>query len=267
MECRPVSSRLINIRLKAVPFNIKIFQAYAPTTSYEEDREDFYIRLQEVIDGVYKKDILMAQGDWNAKVGEDAQAHWQSNCGPSSNPLTSDRGLWLLEFAAINNLEFINLQEDGRGTAQETNITRLIQSGGNVTWTRRFPGADIGSDHNVLKKISKPRFNLDKLKDPAIKEEFQARIGGRLAALIILDVRNIELDPIVNTLNTAVIETADGLLGKHQRPKKPRVTDEILDLCDGHRELKKRKGDPEGAQLYREANNKGNEKIKKAKET
>lgn len=96
-----------------------------------------------------------------------------------------------------------------------------------------------------LKKISKPRFNLDKLKDPAIKEEFQARIGGRLAALIILDVRNIELDPIVNTLNTAVIETADELLGKHQRPKKPRVTDEILDLCDGHRELKKRKGDPE----------------------
>lgn len=57
MECRPVSSRLINIRLKAVPFNIKIFQAYAPTTSYEEDRKDFYIRLQEVIDGVHKKDI------------------------------------------------------------------------------------------------------------------------------------------------------------------------------------------------------------------
>ena len=31
MGCRPVSSRLITIRLRAVPFNITIVQAYAPT--------------------------------------------------------------------------------------------------------------------------------------------------------------------------------------------------------------------------------------------
>ena len=32
MGCRPVSSRLIAIRLRAVPFNITIVQAYAPTS-------------------------------------------------------------------------------------------------------------------------------------------------------------------------------------------------------------------------------------------
>jgi hypothetical protein len=31
MGCRPVSSRLITIRLRATPFNITIIQAYAPT--------------------------------------------------------------------------------------------------------------------------------------------------------------------------------------------------------------------------------------------
>ena len=31
MECRPVSSRLITIHLRAVPFNITIVQAYAQT--------------------------------------------------------------------------------------------------------------------------------------------------------------------------------------------------------------------------------------------
>ena len=35
MGCCPVSSRLITIRLKAVPFNITIVQAYAPTSDYD----------------------------------------------------------------------------------------------------------------------------------------------------------------------------------------------------------------------------------------
>ena len=37
MRCRPVSSRLITIRLKAVPFNITIVQAYAPTSDYDDN--------------------------------------------------------------------------------------------------------------------------------------------------------------------------------------------------------------------------------------
>ena len=73
MGCRPVSSRLITIRLKASPFNITIIQAYAPTTDYDDDDiEDIYDQLQEVIDQAPKKDILVVQGDWNAKIGEDA---------------------------------------------------------------------------------------------------------------------------------------------------------------------------------------------------
>ena len=73
MGCRPVSSRLLTILLKASQFNITIIQAYAPTTDYDDDDiEDFYDQLQEVIDQTPKKDILVVQGDWNAKTGEDA---------------------------------------------------------------------------------------------------------------------------------------------------------------------------------------------------
>ena len=35
--CCPVSSRLITIRLRAVPFNITIVQAYAPTSDYDDN--------------------------------------------------------------------------------------------------------------------------------------------------------------------------------------------------------------------------------------
>ena len=109
MGCRPVSSRLITIRLKASPFNITIVQAYAPTTDYDDDDiEDFYDQLQEVIDQTPKKDILVVQGDWNAKIGVDASKNWKGTCGQYCNPETNERGLRLLEFASFNNLKVVN---------------------------------------------------------------------------------------------------------------------------------------------------------------
>ena len=294
MECRPISSRLITIRLKATPFNVTILQAYAPTTSYDDDYiEDFYSQVQEVIDSTPKKDIIIVQGDWNAKVGVDTQQHWQGIYGPSCNSLTNDRGLRLLEFAATNNLVLANTLGVHKPSRRWTwhspgdqyhnqidyiMVPKRFQSGVNTTRTRSFPGADIGSDHNLVlmtfrlrlrkinkTKFSRPRYNLEKLEDPAIKEEFQTRIGGRFAPLSDLDENSMDLESVVNTLNTAILETAEELLGKRQRPKKPWVTNEILVLCDRRRELKKMKGDPVGAQIYREANNNVRKAMKKAK--
>ena len=43
MGCRPVSSRLITIRLGAVPFKITIVQVYALTSEYDDNEiEEFY---------------------------------------------------------------------------------------------------------------------------------------------------------------------------------------------------------------------------------
>ena len=129
MGCRPVSSRLIVIRLRASPFNI--------TSDYDDDAvEDFYERLQEILDQSPKKDILVVLGDWNAKVGEDALKNWKGTCGRYCNRETNERGLRLLEFACYNDLGWrIHLAnakypEDGHGTAQmEDTITRL-----NISW-------------------------------------------------------------------------------------------------------------------------------------
>ena len=75
MGCRPVSSRLIAIRLRAVPFNFTKVQVYDPTSACDDNEiEEFYDKLQNVIDQTPKKDILVEQGDWNAKVGKDPSA-------------------------------------------------------------------------------------------------------------------------------------------------------------------------------------------------
>ena len=63
------------------------------------------------------------------------------------------------------------------------------------------------------------------------------------------------------------ISTAAELLGKQLRKRKPWVTPEILDLCDQRRDLKKKRGEPEGAEDYREIKRKIRTEMKMAKET
>ena len=77
MGCHQVSSRLITIRLRAVTFNITVVQAYAPTSDYDDNEvEEFYDQLQNVIDQTPKEGIRVVQEDWNAKVSKDACENW-----------------------------------------------------------------------------------------------------------------------------------------------------------------------------------------------
>ena len=42
LGCRPVSSRLISIRLRAAPFNITIMQVYASTSGHDDSEVDHF---------------------------------------------------------------------------------------------------------------------------------------------------------------------------------------------------------------------------------
>ena len=76
----------------------------------------------------------------------------------------------------------------------------------NSARTRSFPGADIGSDHDLLmtfhlrlKKISEPnntrlKFDLEMRKDPNVLETVQAVIGRRFAPLTIMSNEDIDID-------------------------------------------------------------------------
>ena len=46
--------------------------------------DHFYQKLQETIDQTPKKDILVVQGDWNAKVGKDAQETGEKFVDPTA---------------------------------------------------------------------------------------------------------------------------------------------------------------------------------------
>ena len=103
-----------------------------------------------------------------------------------------------------------------------------------------------------LKNSRKPtqpriRFDLGKLNDPTLVDE------------------DADLESMVTHFNKTVTDTAAELLGKQRRKRKPWVTPEILDLCDQRRDLKKKRGEPEGAKDYREIKRKIRTEMKMAK--
>ena len=88
------------------PLESSSFQNHHHITSEHDDSEadHFYQQLQETIDQTPKKDILIEQGDCNAKVEKDVQADWGDVCGPYCNVETIMRGL----FATFNSLVLTN---------------------------------------------------------------------------------------------------------------------------------------------------------------
>ncbi|XP_076438321.1 uncharacterized protein LOC143277407 [Babylonia areolata] len=219
-------------------------------------------------------------GDFNAKIGSDAYNDWAGTVGQYGTGDTNDRGLRLLEFACSQRLTIANAlyphklsrrttwhAPNGRTHNQIDFVLtpRRFKSSINRAKTRTYPGADIGSDHDLVlltmkMKLKKkhqavqPRikFDLEKLKDPEIEEVFQAQLGGRFAALSLLD-NNI--NDLTNTFNEAVRETAEEVLGRQRKKHQPWISNDILDLCDKRRSLKKTKNtSPNEAAQYRETN-------------
>ena len=112
-----------------------------------------------------------------------------------------------------------------------------LRSEVNIHRTRSFPGADIGSDHDLvmmtfrvhLKKVRKPnqprlRFDLEKLGDPDVACTFQATICGKFTPLISLRDEDMDITTMITTYNTAVTDAVSGILGNGCRRKMPWVT-------------------------------------------
>ena len=108
----------------------------------------------------------------------------------------------------------------------------------NIAKARSFPGADIGRDRELvvmtfrlhLQRMKNQgnvriRFRREKLKDPNIADIFRATVGGKFASLLALENQDTTIDALINSFNTAMIETANNILGKHRPAKKPWVTD------------------------------------------
>ena len=121
MGCRPVAIRLITIRLRAVPFNITVVQAYSPTSDYEDNEiEHCFDQLQNVIEE-------------DTERGHSCCArNWQGICRPSAvtTPMRKGSDFWSLPQLTIfcwrTLLVIAKHPEDGPGILQMDHIDYIL---------------------------------------------------------------------------------------------------------------------------------------------
>ena len=70
LGCNLKNDRMISVHFQSKPFSITVIQVYVSTSIAEEAKvEWFYEDLQDLLELMPKKDVLLIIGDWNAKVG------------------------------------------------------------------------------------------------------------------------------------------------------------------------------------------------------
>jgi exonuclease III len=101
----PINKRLLTVRLAGKPMNVTMIQVYAPTNQApESEKEEFYSSLQIAVNSVRKQDMVLINGDFNAKIGSGAvNSHGKFAIGQQN-----DNGERLIQFAQSNGLRAAN---------------------------------------------------------------------------------------------------------------------------------------------------------------
>ena len=145
------------------------------------------------------------------------------------------------------------------------------------TSTRSYLGADFNSDHDLvlinmklkLKVNSKPkttriRFDVNKLTNGKTADNYKDELEKQLKKL---DIHKFDLTASYKKIEDIISDSARRTIGKYRRKKQPWITNDILDLCDERRSLKraKNKNNIQLISKYRKVNNKIRNDMKTAK--
>ncbi|XP_062861160.1 craniofacial development protein 2-like [Trichomycterus rosablanca] len=171
-----VNDRIISIRIDGKPCSTTILQAYAPTTdAVEKDVENFFTDLQQAIDQIPAKDVIFITGDFNAKVGsrEDLPVVGKFGLGKRN-----DAGDRLVQCCTENRLSIMNTwfeqpkrrlytwtAPNGVNRNQIDYFLCQQRWKSSILAIKTSPGADCGSDHQLL--VAKIKLRFSNIKRPA----------------------------------------------------------------------------------------------------
>lgn len=182
-----------SFRTKKKRINVNIIQCYAPTNDSDEERKDeFYDRLQTIIQKYTGRDITIVMGDLNAKIGGDNRGY-ETIMGQHGLGEMNENGERLADLCANNNLVIGGSVFPHKRIHKATWVSRDLSTENqihNFCITKKFRrslqdvrarrGADIASDHHLLvakvqlklrrnwtgEKNQQQKFNTALLRDP-----------------------------------------------------------------------------------------------------
>ena len=243
--------------------NINIVQVYAPTNDAPaEEKDDFYTRLQEVVDKLPIRDVNVVMGDLNAKVGCDNSSleHIMGRHGVGE---ANDNGERLQDFCAFNRLVIGGTvfphkkihkttwtSPDGRTENQIDHFCIASKFRRSLQDVRVMRGADVASDHHlVLAKVSlklkkfnqicpgaRKKYQVSLLQDQSKKDEFSLNLTNRFQVLQDLDDTDVE--DHWSRVKEVFQDTCEEVLGRQKFESKPWISQESMDMVKERRKLK-----------------------------
>ena len=97
---------MISLLFQGKPFNVTVFQVYAPTSNAEEaEVEQFFEDSEDLLQLTPKKDVLFIIGAWNPKVGSQEAPGVTGKFGLG---VQNEAGQRLIEFCQENVLVIAN---------------------------------------------------------------------------------------------------------------------------------------------------------------
>lgn len=255
------SDRIIMVKLDTKPIKTNIIQVYAPTcAAADEIVETFYNQLQEVVDGISKRELVIIMGDMNAKVGRsNKEEHLREVIGKFGLGERNSRGDRLIEFAITNQLTIANtmFQHHPRrlstwkspGNIYKNQIDYMLIS---KRWKSScinaivYPGAECGSDHKLLVmklygRIKKPTIGLKTQQRLSIagnnKDNFTNTFDDMVKRQKTIDLYPVEQhwNWLKTIIKSACEKTASPIETKR---RKPWFSAETMTLIDERRALK-----------------------------
>lgn len=259
----PINERISVLRLRGRWFNITIINVYAPTEDKDEEvKDDFYEKLENVVDHIQKYDIKIVLGDFNAKIGREP--HFKPIIGAQSLHETSnDNGVRCISLAAAKGLVVSStmfLHKDihkytwtspkgAKNQIDHVLIDKRHRS--SIQDVRSFRGADCDSDHSLIRikfiqrlkrihkvgeQIDRTRYEVIKLRHPELKSKFQLELTNKFETL---NADNLSVDEHWKELEEGIKEVALEVLGTQEKKKiRKWFTDECEKAVEERRKWK-----------------------------
>uniref|UniRef100_W5NGM3 Reverse transcriptase domain-containing protein n=1 Tax=Lepisosteus oculatus TaxID=7918 RepID=W5NGM3_LEPOC len=237
-----ISDCIMAIRICGNPLNVMVLQVYVPTTDAPEDEsERFYAKIEEALEQVPKKDIIYIMGDFNAKVGSQEEANIIGRCGLGER---KEAGDGLVQFCHENHLRVSNtwfMQPKCRlytwtaPNGQRCNQIDYILCSQCWKSHKTFPGADCGSDHELLVATIKVKFCNIKKNAPSkrfdvskVPVSYAVTVRNRFE---LLGNEDKQLDELWQEFQSTIIKTTQ----EHIPYKKLEKRTETIKIADQRR--------------------------------
>lgn len=258
-----ISNRLLMANFRTKKVKVSVIVVYAPNEPLDSitnnESDEFYLELQQVIDRIPKRNMLILLGDFNAQVGTNRE-RWYPCIGNQGIGKENGNGNRLLRFCMYNKLVITNTVFRHKKVhkvtwySRDNKTTNLIdyvivnrRLASSVKDTRVYRSAVIDSasnDHRlVISKLSlrfKSRkgnymigkFDVARLEDPTCRAHFQEKLNEKLENL---EIKNVEEG--WSAIRDSVCEVALNVLGKKKSKLIKNVSEKALSLINDRNKL------------------------------